>query len=87
MGTFKSFSLLTSQILFAFKLKTLFQVINFTTRRPNEYKKDGYGYVWSQYDNVRVIHVWHDLEWTQVIITEQTGTDYTTTPINLSVNL
>ncbi len=78
----------TSQIFFAFKLKTLFQVINFTTKRPNEnMKEDGYGYVWSQYDNMHVIHVWHDLEWTQAIITEQTGTGYTTTPINLAVNL
>lgn len=83
----KSFLLSTSQISFTFKLKNSFQVINFTTRRPNKDKKeDGYGYVWSQYDSVQVIHVWHDIEWTQAIITERTSAGYTTTPINLAVN-
>jgi hypothetical protein len=59
------------------------QVINFTTRRPDE-KNAGRGYVWSQYDNVRVIHVWHDLNWTEAKIEKLGRTDtYNTTHINL----
>ncbi len=72
------------KIFITFKLK-LFQVVNFTTRRPNKDKKsDGYGYVWSQHDNVSVIHVWHDLEWKEAIITERVGAEYTSTLINLA---
>jgi hypothetical protein len=48
----------------------LLQVINFTTRQPDE-SQEGWRYVWSNHDNVQVIHVWHDLEWTTAKITER----------------
>ena len=46
-------------------------VINFTTRKPGSKK----GYVWHTDEEVngvrvRVIHVWHDLGWTEAMISE-----------------
>jgi len=43
-------------------------LINFTTRRPDSKK----GYIWpGKGDSTHMIHVWHNLEWTEAIISEQ----------------
>lgn len=50
-----------------FKIPRVKQVwlINFTTKRPEK------GYVWNAPEGrVKVIHVWHDLDWTSALITE-----------------
>jgi len=58
-------------------------VVNFTTRQPN-LNKAGYGYVWSKYKNVQVIHVWHNLDWTTATTTQQVNGKMVTNNLNLN---